>query len=31
VLRRNVNADWINRVGSITHTQFEALGTMNSM
>jgi hypothetical protein len=31
VLTRNVNAEWINRVGSITLTQFEALGTMNSM
>jgi hypothetical protein len=31
VLTRNVNAEWINRVGSVTHTQFEALGPMNLM
>jgi len=31
VLTQNVNTEWINRVGSITHTQFEALGPMNSM
>jgi hypothetical protein len=31
VLTRDVNAEWINRVGNITHTQFEALGPMNSM
>jgi hypothetical protein len=31
VLTRNVNAEWINRVGSVTHTQFEASGPMNSM
>lgn len=31
MLTRNVNAEWINRVGSVTHTQFEALGSMNLM
>jgi hypothetical protein len=31
VLTRDINAEWINRVGSVTHTQFEALGPMNLM
>jgi hypothetical protein len=31
VLTRNVNAEWIDRAGSVTHTQFEALGPMNLM
>jgi hypothetical protein len=31
VLTLNANAEWINRAGSVTHTQFEALGTMNLM
>jgi hypothetical protein len=31
VLTRNINAERINRVGSATHTQFEALGPMNFM
>jgi hypothetical protein len=31
VLTPNVNTEWINRVGSVTHTQFEALGPMNLM
>jgi hypothetical protein len=31
VLTRNLNAEWINRVGAITHVQFEALGLMNWM
>ena len=31
MLTRNVNTEWINRVGSVTHTQFEALGPMDLM
>jgi hypothetical protein len=29
VLTQNVNAEWINRVGAVTHVQSEALGPMN--
>ncbi len=31
MLTPNVNTEWINRVGSVTRTQFEALGPMNLM
>jgi hypothetical protein len=31
VLTRNISTEWINRVGAVTHTQFEALGPMNLM